>query len=189
MPVPHAARTKGYTGVCRFGLMSCAGSRAVIVQVLNKLTPEEICDGLGLCGNGSSAIKCLGCKAAAEAAIQAAKSNSSIHEIESIIEKVRRRRHQHHFNGTRVLSFASVHAIPCSAALAGVHTAAVARGRVHRGLLQARLDARRHHHHRRRAVRSSLCRSPCVTLSHRRCARSVVSKVTIRVDGACPGTS
>jgi len=59
----------------------------IIDQVLNKLTPEEICDGLGLCGNGSSAIKCLGCKAAAEAAIQAAKSNSSIHEIESIIEK------------------------------------------------------------------------------------------------------
>ena len=57
--------------------------------MLDKLSAEEICDGIGLCGNGSSPIKCLACKAAAEAAIHAAKSNSSIQEIESIIEKAR----------------------------------------------------------------------------------------------------
>jgi len=59
----------------------------IIDQVLDKLSPTEICDGLGLCSNSSSGLKCLACKGAAELAIQAAKSNSSITEIEKIIEK------------------------------------------------------------------------------------------------------
>merc|ERR1712195_78586 len=60
----------------------------IIDQILDKLTAEEICDDLKLCGNSSSSgIKCLACKGVAELGIAAAKSNSSITAIEKIIEK------------------------------------------------------------------------------------------------------
>lgn len=74
----------------------------IIDQVLDKLSAEEICEGIGLCSNSSSGLKCLACKGAAElgklltgtqngetvcTAITAAKSNHSITEIEKIIEK------------------------------------------------------------------------------------------------------
>merc|ERR1712028_316567 len=58
-----------------------------IDQILDKLTAEEICDDLKLCSNSSSGLKCLACKGVAELGIAAAKSNSSIAEIEKIIEK------------------------------------------------------------------------------------------------------
>jgi len=59
----------------------------IIDQVLDKLSATEICDGLGLCSNSSQGFKCLACKGAADLAIATAKSNSSITEIEKIIEK------------------------------------------------------------------------------------------------------
>ena len=60
---------------------------AIIDKVLNKLTPTEICDGLGLCSNSSAGLKCEACTLVAGLAVKAAKSNSSIAVIEKIIEK------------------------------------------------------------------------------------------------------
>jgi phytepsin len=60
---------------------------AIIDKVINKLSPQEICQGVGLCGNGTSSLKCLACEGAAELVKKAAESNRSITEIEKLIEK------------------------------------------------------------------------------------------------------
>lgn len=61
----------------------------IIDQVIDKLSPEEICDGISLCNTtSSSTLKCTACKLAAEAVKDLAKSNSSVHLIEEGMEKV-----------------------------------------------------------------------------------------------------
>jgi len=60
---------------------------AIIKKTIEKVTPEEVCDVVGLCGNGSKPLKCFACKKAAEAALAKAETNSSITEIEQVVEK------------------------------------------------------------------------------------------------------
>lgn len=59
----------------------------IIDKVLHKFTPEQICDAIGECGNGTSRFKCLACETAAAAAIRKADSNESIAQIEAYVEK------------------------------------------------------------------------------------------------------
>jgi len=61
---------------------------AAIRKEIEKLSPTDICDELGLCGNGSKPLKCLACKKAAEAALKLAESNKTIAKIEHLVEKV-----------------------------------------------------------------------------------------------------
>jgi len=60
----------------------------IIDKVINKLTPEELCDDVHLCGNGTSAFKCDACKLAATAVKDLAETNSSITVIEKALDKV-----------------------------------------------------------------------------------------------------
>jgi phytepsin len=74
-----------FTGECDQAIQEYG--QEIIDQVLKKLSPEEICESIKLCGNGTSALKCAACKGAAELAIAAAKSNSSVAAIEKVMEK------------------------------------------------------------------------------------------------------
>jgi len=61
----------------------------IIDKVIDKLTPEQICDSITLCNaTGSSTFKCTACKLAAKAVKALAETNSSVHLIEDAIEKV-----------------------------------------------------------------------------------------------------
>ena len=62
----------------------------LIRKALTKLTPDAVCADLKLCGNGSSALKCLACEKAAELLLHYAESNATIGKIEHLAEKVRR---------------------------------------------------------------------------------------------------
>merc|ERR1711998_79902 len=76
-----------FTGECKQAIQPYGGK--IIDQVIDKLSPTEICDGLGLCNaTGSSVVKCTACKLAAEAVKALAKTNSSVHVIEEAMEKV-----------------------------------------------------------------------------------------------------
>lgn len=60
----------------------------IIDKVLKKFTPEEICDSIGLCGNSTSNdLKCTLCEDVAKYAINLAKSNKTVDEIEKLFEK------------------------------------------------------------------------------------------------------
>jgi len=75
-----------FTGECKQLIQ--ANGQQIIDKVIEKLSPEEICDDLQLCNTtGSSVLKCAGCKLAAEAAKTAAESNKSIAVIEEVLEK------------------------------------------------------------------------------------------------------
>jgi len=74
-----------FTGECDQAVQQYG--QKIIDNILDKLSATQICDGLGLCGNTSSSLKCLACKGVAELGIKAAESNSSIAEIEKIIEQ------------------------------------------------------------------------------------------------------
>jgi len=61
----------------------------IIDQVIDKLSPEQICDDISLCNSTSTSIwKCTACKLAASAVKELAQSNSSIKLIEEGMEKV-----------------------------------------------------------------------------------------------------
>jgi len=74
-----------FDGECRQAVEEYAPQ--IVNQVLKKLSPTQICDAIGACGNGSSVLKCLSCEAAASVAIAKAKSNASIAQIEEIMDK------------------------------------------------------------------------------------------------------
>jgi len=74
-----------FDGECRQVVAEYAPQ--IVDKVLKKLSPEQICDALGACGNGSSIVKCLSCEAAATAAIHEAQSNKSLAQIEALMDK------------------------------------------------------------------------------------------------------
>merc|ERR1712216_323588 len=74
-----------FDGECRQAIEEYAPE--IIDKVLKKFTPEEICDDIGLCGNGTKGGKCIACEAAAKWAIDLAKSNKTVDEIEKVLEK------------------------------------------------------------------------------------------------------
>jgi phytepsin len=74
-----------FDGECRDAIETYGPE--IIDKVLKKFTPEEICESLDLCGNGTSSLKCTLCEEAAKLAIQTAESNKTIDEIEKVFEK------------------------------------------------------------------------------------------------------
>ena len=74
-----------FDGECREAVQDIAPE--LIDKVLKKWTPEQICEGVGLCGNGTKALTCTLCEDVATYAINLAKSNKTLEEIEQIMDK------------------------------------------------------------------------------------------------------
>jgi len=75
-----------FDGECRQAIAEYGPQ--IIDKVLKKFTPVEICDEIGLCGNGSKPLGCFACEKAAQVLIDAAKSNATIAKIEGLLDKV-----------------------------------------------------------------------------------------------------
>jgi len=76
-----------FTGECEQYIKQ--DGQEIIDKVINKLSPEEICDDLQFCNTTqSSGLKCTACKLAAQGAKDLAQSNASIAEIEKGLDEV-----------------------------------------------------------------------------------------------------
>ena len=63
--------------------------KSIIDNVVGKLSPTQICDGISLCNSTkSSSLECAACKLAAEGVKDLVERNASIAEIEHVMDKV-----------------------------------------------------------------------------------------------------